>query len=126
MRLQGALINQRCLSLLGSNLASEAKPWPTAETASASLELGTDLGMMRQVPSASLVNDSGCTSTSPGAAANQCGTGITSGYTLNFNVVAAGGSPSLVQIINAEATSWRNLGMGITVNAPSTAWHFRL
>ena len=55
------------------------------------------------------------TCTSPGTAANQCGARITNGYTLNFNVVAAGGSPSLVQIINAEATSWRNLGIGVTV-----------
>ena len=55
------------------------------------------------------------TCTSPGTAANQCGARIANGYTLNFNVVAAGGSPSLVQIINAEATSWRNLGIGITV-----------
>ena len=49
----GVLNSQRCLSLLGSNLESVAKLLPTADSASGSLELGTDFGMMRQEPSAS-------------------------------------------------------------------------
>ena len=55
------------------------------------------------------------TCTSPGTAANQCGTGIAYGYALDFKVVAASGSPSLAQIIDTEATGWRNIGIGITV-----------
>jgi peptide/nickel transport system substrate-binding protein len=55
------------------------------------------------------------TCTSPGTASNQCGTGIGAGYTLSFNVVVAGNSPSLTEVINSEAASWRSLGIGITV-----------
>jgi len=61
------------------------------------------------------------TCTSPGTGASQCGAGITNGYTLNFNVVIAGNSPSLGLVINAEATSWHNLGIGITVLTTSFA-----
>lgn len=55
------------------------------------------------------------TCTSPGVSANQCGPGVDAGYTLNFNVVVAGNSPSLSLVINAEAASWRGLGIGVNV-----------
>ena len=53
VRHQGVFKFQRCLSLLGSNLASVAKLLPTAESANGSLEFGTALGMRRYVPSVS-------------------------------------------------------------------------
>lgn len=49
--LQGLLKLQRALSLLGSNLASAGVLRPTAVSATCSLELGTDLGIIRYVPS---------------------------------------------------------------------------
>jgi peptide/nickel transport system substrate-binding protein len=55
------------------------------------------------------------TCTSPGTAPDQCGANISSGYTLSFNVVVAGNSPSLSQIMNSEAASWRAQGIGVTV-----------
>src|ERR1035437_8624137 len=50
-RLHGCLKFQRALSLLGSNLASVGVLAPTAVRTTCSVEFGTDLGMMRYVPS---------------------------------------------------------------------------
>ena len=47
----------------------------------------------------------------PGTAATQCGAGITKGYTLNFKIVWASGSPSLDQTFNAEISDWASIGI---------------
>lgn len=54
------------------------------------------------------------TCTSPGTSAHQCGAGITSGYTLNFKIVWASGSPSLDQTFNAEVADWGLIGVKFT------------
>jgi len=51
------------------------------------------------------------TCTAPGSGANQCGAGITSGYTLNFKIIWASGSPSLDQTFNAEIADWASIGI---------------
>lgn len=53
--------------------------------------------------------------TAPGTAATQCGKGITEGYPLNFNVVVAGNSLALAEMVNVEATTWRSIGIGVTI-----------
>jgi peptide/nickel transport system substrate-binding protein len=54
------------------------------------------------------------TCTSPGTATNQCGAGITQGYTLNFKIVWTGGSSSLDTAFNLEIASWASIGIQFT------------
>jgi peptide/nickel transport system substrate-binding protein len=54
------------------------------------------------------------TCTSPGTGATQCGKGITQGYTLNFKIIWASGSPSLDQTFNAEISDWSQIGIQFT------------
>ncbi len=49
-----------------------------------------------------------------GTGANQCGPGITKGYTLNFKIVWASGSPSLDDTFNAEIADWASIGIKFT------------
>ena len=58
------------------------------------------------------------TCTNPGTGAGQCGAGITQGYTLNFKIVWASGSPSLDTTFNTEIADWASIGV---VFAHSTA-----
>jgi peptide/nickel transport system substrate-binding protein len=51
------------------------------------------------------------TCTAPGTGSNQCGAGITSGYTLNFKIVWASGSPSLDQTFEDEISDWATIGI---------------
>ncbi|HVB70567.1 MAG TPA: ABC transporter substrate-binding protein [Acidimicrobiales bacterium] len=51
------------------------------------------------------------TCTRPGIATNECGSGITSGYTLNFKIVWASGTPSLDQTFAAEISDWAKIGV---------------
>jgi peptide/nickel transport system substrate-binding protein len=51
------------------------------------------------------------TCTAPGTGANQCGAGITSGYTLNFKIIWASGSPSLDQTFETEIADWGTIGI---------------
>ena len=51
------------------------------------------------------------TCVTPGTGANQCGTGITKGYTLKFSIVWASGSPSLDDTFNAEIADWASIGV---------------
>ena len=54
------------------------------------------------------------TCTSPGTAANQCGTGITLGTPLKLNVEWASGTPSLDTEMNAIIAYWGSLGIQST------------
>ena len=54
------------------------------------------------------------TCTNPGTGANQCGAGITQGYTLNMKIVWASGSPALDQTFNAEIADWAQIGIQFT------------
>lgn len=54
------------------------------------------------------------TCTSPGTGATDCGTGITQGYTLNFKILWASGSPSLDATFNAEIADWAQIGIQFT------------
>ncbi|MFI5035913.1 MAG: ABC transporter substrate-binding protein [Acidimicrobiales bacterium] len=54
------------------------------------------------------------TCTSPGTGASQCGAGISSGYTLNFAIIWASGSPALDQTFNAEIADWASIGIQFT------------
>ncbi|MGH7735411.1 MAG: ABC transporter substrate-binding protein, partial [Gemmatimonadales bacterium] len=47
----------------------------------------------------------------PGTAANECGAGITKGYTLNLSIIWASGTPSLDQTFNAEISDWKTIGI---------------
>lgn len=51
------------------------------------------------------------TCTSPGTGSSNCGAGITQGYTLNFSIVWASGSPSLDETFNAEIADWASIGI---------------
>lgn len=51
------------------------------------------------------------TCTRPGTSAKQCGAGITKGYTLNFKIIWASGSPSLDDTFNAEIADWASIGI---------------
>jgi peptide/nickel transport system substrate-binding protein len=51
------------------------------------------------------------TCTNPGTGANQCGAGITQGYTLNLKIIWASGSPSLDSAFNAEVADWNSIGI---------------
>lgn len=57
------------------------------------------------------------TCTSPGTAANQCGTGIPSGAKLNFNEVYAGGTLSVKQIVQYEQSQWLKMGINVSLKA---------
>ena len=59
------------------------------------------------------------TCTSPGTGASQCGAGITSGYTLNFKLVYASGSPALTQEITAEVSDWAKIGIVVATSTES-------
>lgn len=54
------------------------------------------------------------TCTSPGTATNECGSGITPGYTLNFKIVWTGGSPALDAAFNLEIADWASIGIQFT------------
>ena len=58
------------------------------------------------------------TCTNPGTGSGQCGAGITQGYTLNFKIVWASGSPALDTTFNTEISDWGQIGI---VFAHSTA-----
>jgi len=47
----------------------------------------------------------------PGTGATQCGAGVTAGYTLNFKIIWASGSPSLDDTFNAEIADWASIGI---------------
>ena len=51
------------------------------------------------------------TCVNPGTNSNQCGPGITRGYTLNFAIIWASGSPSLDQTFTAEVSNWATIGI---------------
>ena len=55
----------------------------------------------------------------PGTASNQCGAGISAGYTLNFKFVYASGSPSLTQEITAEVADWNRIGIKVSTSTES-------
>ena len=59
------------------------------------------------------------TCTSPGTGTNQCGTNITQGYTLNFQLVYASGSPALTQEITAEVADWAQIGIKVSTSTES-------
>jgi peptide/nickel transport system substrate-binding protein len=59
------------------------------------------------------------TCTSPGTGPTQCGTGITQGYTLNFALVYASGSPALTQEITAEVSDWSQIGIKVATSTES-------
>jgi peptide/nickel transport system substrate-binding protein len=61
------------------------------------------------------VENGALTCTSPGTGADECGSGIAAGYTLNFNVVIAGGLPALSVAVGDEVADWRALGVGINL-----------
>jgi peptide/nickel transport system substrate-binding protein len=56
------------------------------------------------------------TCTSPGTGATDCGSGITQGYTLNFKIVWASGSPALDDTFNAEVANWNSIGIQFTTS----------
>jgi peptide/nickel transport system substrate-binding protein len=47
----------------------------------------------------------------PGTGANQCGAGITKGYTLNFKIVWSSGQPALDDTFNTEVEDWASIGI---------------
>ncbi|MDE3008101.1 MAG: hypothetical protein KGJ10_03000 [Acidobacteriota bacterium] len=47
----------------------------------------------------------------PGTGANQCGAGISQGYTLNFSIAWASGSPSLDTTFTTEIADWASIGI---------------
>jgi peptide/nickel transport system substrate-binding protein len=53
------------------------------------------------------------TCTDPGTGPTQCGANIPLGYQLSFNVVSAGGSPTLDQTLNTEIANWQVIGIQI-------------
>jgi len=59
------------------------------------------------------------TCVNPGTGSNQCGAGITQGYTLNFSFVYASGSPSLTQEITAEVADWAHIGIKVSTSTES-------
>jgi len=54
------------------------------------------------------------TCTNPGTGSNQCGANISQGYTLNFKIIWASGSPSLDATFNAEIADWAQIGIQFT------------
>ena len=59
------------------------------------------------------------TCTDPGTGASQCGANITQGYTLNFKLVYASGSPALTQEITAEVADWAQIGIQVATTTES-------
>jgi peptide/nickel transport system substrate-binding protein len=59
------------------------------------------------------------TCTSPGTGATQCGANITQGYTLDFKLVYASGSPALTQEITAEVADWAQIGIKVATSTES-------
>jgi peptide/nickel transport system substrate-binding protein len=59
------------------------------------------------------------TCTSPGTGATQCGANITQGYTLNFKMVYASGSPALTTEITAEVADWAQIGIVVGTTTES-------
>jgi peptide/nickel transport system substrate-binding protein len=59
------------------------------------------------------------TCTSPGTGATQCGANITQGYTLNFKLVYASGSPALTTEITAEVADWAQIGIVVGTTTES-------
>ncbi|HVA53623.1 MAG TPA: ABC transporter substrate-binding protein [Acidimicrobiales bacterium] len=53
---------------------------------------------------------------SAGTAASQCGANINAGYTLNFNIVWPGDSPTLNAAYKQEIASWAQIGVVVTPN----------
>jgi peptide/nickel transport system substrate-binding protein len=51
------------------------------------------------------------TCTAPGTGDNECGANITAGYTLNFKIVWASGTPALDDTFNAEIANWAQIGI---------------
>jgi len=51
------------------------------------------------------------TCTNPGTGGNQCGAGITKGYTLNFKIIWSNGQTSLDDTFNAEIQDWASIGV---------------
>ena len=49
-----------------------------------------------------------------GTGPGQCGAGITKGYTLNFKIIWASGSPSLDDTFSAEIADWASIGIVFT------------
>ncbi len=47
----------------------------------------------------------------PGTGANQCGAGITKGYTLDLKIIWASGTPALDDTFNAEIADWGTIGI---------------
>jgi peptide/nickel transport system substrate-binding protein len=47
----------------------------------------------------------------PGTASNECGAGITKGYTLNMSIIWASGTPSLDETFAAEIADWKSIGV---------------
>jgi len=56
------------------------------------------------------------TCTSPGTGATNCGADIAQGYTLNFKIVWASGSPALNDTFNAEVADWAQIGIVFTTS----------
>jgi peptide/nickel transport system substrate-binding protein len=54
------------------------------------------------------------TCTNPGTGAGQCGAGITQGYTLNFKIIWASGTPALDDTFNSEISDWASIGIQFT------------
>jgi peptide/nickel transport system substrate-binding protein len=59
------------------------------------------------------------TCTSPGTGASNCGANITQGYTLNFKLVYASGSPALTTEITAEVADWAQIGIQVATTTES-------
>src|SRR5579863_1216875 len=59
------------------------------------------------------------TCTSPGTGASNCGANITQGYSLNFKLVYASGSPALTQEITAEVADWAQIGIQVATTTES-------
>ena len=47
----------------------------------------------------------------PGTGLQECGAGITKGYTLNFKIIWASGTPALDDTFNAEIADWQSIGI---------------
>jgi peptide/nickel transport system substrate-binding protein len=54
------------------------------------------------------------TCTNPGTGSGQCGAGIAQGYTLNFNIIWASGTPAIDAAFNLEIADWGSIGIQFT------------
>jgi peptide/nickel transport system substrate-binding protein len=59
------------------------------------------------------------TCTSPGTGATQCGANIAQGYTLDFAMVYASGSPALTQEVTAEVADYAEIGIQVKTTTES-------